>query len=506
MKDTTDGDGCALKSQKRLAALDSLSLMDSPPEEIFDRAVRLATRMLGVEVGLLSLVDGERQFFKAQIGLPAPYAESRETPLSHSFCQHVVRGGAPLMVRDAREDPVLQSNLAIRDLNVIAYLGVPVRATDGEVLGSFCAIEGKPRDWTNEERAILDDIAAGIESELAFRTESATRSAQVREQRAMRQRLDLALQSGSMGTYDLNLETGVAEWDDQLYEIWRLPVGSTNPFEAAVAKIHPEDMDAHEAAFAKAMDPAGDGLYRLEMRVLMGPSEDYIWVLSTGIVTFDSETPTRMVGTVQDISDRKRAEEHALLLSQELNHRVKNLFAITNGIISITARESKTTREMADALRSRIVSLSSAHDLVRPAIARDHNAAAETDLATLMQTILAPHLQTADQAELTGDFIALGAEQASSYALVLHELATNAAKYGALTGTDGRVKIEWRVNAGTLSLNWFETGGPQTDQTNGTAGFGSTLIDLTVKRQLFGDYEIERKPEGFCFRMTLPWS
>ena len=506
MKDVPDADDDVLNAPKRLGALDALSIMDSPQEEVFDRAVRLATRMLGTEVGLLSLVDGERQFFKAQIGLPSPYAEARETPLSHSFCQHVVQSGAPLMVRDAREDPVLKSNLAIRDLNVIAYLGVPVRAVDGEVLGSFCAIEGTPRDWTDDEHAILDDIAAGIESELAFRAESAARIAQAREQGAMRQRLDLALQSGSMGTYDLNLETGVSEWDDQLYEIWGLPVGSPNPFEAAVAKIHPEDMAAHEAAFAAAMDPKGDGRYRMETRVLIGPSEDYIWVLSTGLVTFDGQTPARMVGTVQDISDRKRAAEHALLLTQELNHRVKNLFAITSGIVSITARECQTPREMADALRSRIVSLSSAHDLVRPAIARDHNEAAATDLATLIKTILAPHLYSLDQADLTGDFIALGAEQASSFALVLHELATNAAKYGALSGPDGKAKIDWSVEDGKLSLNWSETGGPETDQTNGTVGFGSTLIDLTVKRQLFGDYEIEKKPAGFFFSMKLPWT
>ena len=161
---------------------------------------------------------------------------------------------------------------------------------------------------------------------------------------------------------------------------------------------------------------------------------------------------------------------------------------------------------MADALRSRIVSLSSAHDLVRPAIARDHNEAAATDLPTLMKTILAPHLSAESQADLTGDFIALGAEQASSFALVLHELATNAAKYGALSGPNGRVEIDWSIADGKLSLSWSETGGPETDQTNGTAGFGSTLIDLTVKRQLFGDYEIEKKPEGFFFSMTLPWT
>ena len=479
--------------------------MDTPPEAVFDRAVRLATRVLGTEVGLLSLVDGERQFFKAQVGLPDTFAETRETPLSHSFCQHVVARGEPLMVRDAREDAMLQTNLAIRDLNVVAYLGVPVRTPNGAVLGSFCAIEGAPRDWTEDERAILDDIAAGIESELELRRLNLERAKQTEQQSNIRHRLDLALQSGSMGTYDLDLITHVAHWDDQLYEIWGLPKDLVNPLEHAVAKFHPDDVAAHEEAFAACMDPKGNGQYRMEMRIQAGSEGNYRWVLSTGLVTFQDQTPVRMVGTVADISDRKQAEEHAQLLMQELNHRVKNLFAITNGIISITARENQTTDEMANALRSRIVSLSAAHDLVRPAITRDQNSAAETDLATLCQTILAPHLQSADQAILTGPFVRLPAERASSFALVLHELATNAAKYGGLSSAQGHVRVNWTLSDDTLCLSWSEDGGPTLDKTDGKTGFGTTLIDLTVKRQMKGTYQIDRSPDGFAFDATIPW-
>ena len=495
----------SLSDSTRLETLSALDLMDTPPEEVFDRAVRLATRMLGTEVGLLSLVDGRRQFFKAQMGLPEPYAETRETPLSHSFCQHVVTSGAPLMVRDAREDALLQNNLAIRDLNVVAYLGVPVRTPNGAVLGSFCAIEGTPRDWTEDERAILDDIAAGIESELALRTVTLEHAEQVRQQSDMRHRLDLALQSGSLGTYDLDLTTNVAQWDEQLYEIWGLPEGLENPLEQAVAKFHPADVPAHEQALAACMDPSGDGQYRMEMRIQAGSEGQYRWVLSTGLVTFQDQTPVRMVGTVVDISDRKQAEEHAQLLMQELNHRVKNLFAITNGIISITARESETTDEMASALRSRIVSLSAAHDLVRPAIARDQNSAAETDLGTLCQTILAPHLRSADQAIVTGPFVRLAAERASSFALVLHELATNAAKYGGLSVDQGHVRVNWTLSDDSLCLSWSEDGGPTLDKTDGKTGFGTTLIDLTVKRQMKGTYQIDRSPDGFAFGTTIPW-
>jgi GAF domain-containing protein len=153
----------------RLFALDRLDLLDTPPEPAYDRLTALAARLLGVPVALISLVDHDRQFFKSQVGLAEPWASARQTPLSHSFCQYVVAEQMPLIVADAREHPVLADNLAIPDLGVIAYAGVPLRSPDGEVIGSFCAIDTQPRVWKAEELSILEDLNQALMTELVLR-------------------------------------------------------------------------------------------------------------------------------------------------------------------------------------------------------------------------------------------------------------------------------------------------------------------------------------------------
>jgi GAF domain-containing protein len=153
----------------RLFALDRLDLLDSPPEPAYDRLTALTARLLHVPVALISLVDRDRQFFKSQVGLAEPWASARQTPLSHSFCQYVVSEQAPLVVTDARNHPLLADNLAIPDLGVIAYAGVPLRSPEGEVIGSFCAIDTQPRVWTAEELAILEDLNQAVMTEIMLR-------------------------------------------------------------------------------------------------------------------------------------------------------------------------------------------------------------------------------------------------------------------------------------------------------------------------------------------------
>lgn len=159
-----------LADPARLETLHATELLDSPPEECFDRLTRLASAILNAPVSTLTLVDTHRQFFKSQAGLGEPLATARETPLSHSFCQYVVGMSAPLIVADARQHPTLCQNLAVRDYNVIAYLGVPLTTTAGETLGSFCAIDAKPRTWSEREVKILEEIAITVMTEIELRT------------------------------------------------------------------------------------------------------------------------------------------------------------------------------------------------------------------------------------------------------------------------------------------------------------------------------------------------
>ncbi len=160
----------ALSDPARMAALRATALLDTPPEQAFDRFTRLASHVLDVPVALVSLVDEDRQFFKSCIGLPEPWSSARETPLSHSFCQHAVASAEPLVIEDARLHPLVRDNLAIRDLDVIAYAGFPLVTSDGAVLGTFCAIDSTPRKWTAAEVSFVREMAASVMTEIELRT------------------------------------------------------------------------------------------------------------------------------------------------------------------------------------------------------------------------------------------------------------------------------------------------------------------------------------------------
>ncbi|QIG44145.1 GAF domain-containing protein [Nocardioides anomalus] len=132
----------------------------------FDHYARLVRRVLGVSAATVSLVEADRQVLPGAIGLPAPYDELRETPLTHSFCRYVVADQLPLVVSDARTDPRLATSPAVTDMGVVAYAGWPVRDASGRVVGSLCAIESAPRDWSADDLEVLEDLATACSAEL----------------------------------------------------------------------------------------------------------------------------------------------------------------------------------------------------------------------------------------------------------------------------------------------------------------------------------------------------
>jgi GAF domain-containing protein len=158
-----------LRDPRRLAAVGSTGLVDGPADPGLQTLARLCGKLLDVPVALISLVEAERQFLAAAIGLPQPWAGARQTRLSHSFCQHVVVSRQPFVVSDAREHPLLRESPAIRDLGVIAYAGIPLTTADDEVLGSFCAIDHKPRVWTQANLDVLSDLADSAITHMAGR-------------------------------------------------------------------------------------------------------------------------------------------------------------------------------------------------------------------------------------------------------------------------------------------------------------------------------------------------
>ena len=158
----------SLTDPERLRAL-AESGLTARPDAVMDGIAQRVRQRLGVPVALVSLVQAERQVFPGMVGLPAPFAGSRATPLSHSFCQHVVETAQPLVIADARTHPLVRRNLAVVDLGVVAYAGMPLTDGGGLVLGSLCAIDVRPRQWTPAELDALRDLADLCTTELRHR-------------------------------------------------------------------------------------------------------------------------------------------------------------------------------------------------------------------------------------------------------------------------------------------------------------------------------------------------
>jgi len=159
----------AVRNTERLAALRRTGMLDSPPEETFDRLTRLATSVLRVRGAFVSLVDEDRQFFKSSVGVPEPWASLRETPLTHSFCKHAVASGEPLLISDSRQTPLVRDNPGVTELCLVAYAGIPLTTTAGHTLGAFCVMHDRPHAWTDGEVEVLRCLAASAMAEIRMR-------------------------------------------------------------------------------------------------------------------------------------------------------------------------------------------------------------------------------------------------------------------------------------------------------------------------------------------------
>lgn len=212
------------------------------------------------------------------------------------------------------------------------------------------------------------------------------------------------------------------------------------------------------------------------------------------------------VGIVcEEVTERKQAERTRELLLRELDHRVKNLFSIVSGLVSFSARGAGTTQAMRDALLGRIGALARAHDMVRPAIAGEGTGLPGTTLQALLQALLEPFgggQGLPDRLRLSGPALPLGPTAAPAIALVVHELATNAAKYGALSQEGGRVSIDWTLGAAGLRLRWMEQGGPMV-ASPAHRGFGHRLVTQSAA-QLGGSAAFHWTAEGLVVELLLP--
>ena len=216
----------------------------------------------------------------------------------------------------------------------------------------------------------------------------------------------------------------------------------------------------------------------------------------------------RIVGAskiARDITDRKRHQAEQDLLFAEMSHRIKNLFAVTNGLVTLSARAAKTPADMAEALRGRIEALSRAHGLTRIGLIDTSDINEDITLHALIQAIFAPYLNTgAERLVVSGCDLSIRKSAITSLALLLHEFATNAVKHGALSSPVGRIHVGCSADDNVLRLKWHEQGGPPVNDLPSHKGFGSALAQRTVTGQFGGLLSEDWRTEGLVIDLTLP--
>jgi PAS domain S-box-containing protein len=210
----------------------------------------------------------------------------------------------------------------------------------------------------------------------------------------------------------------------------------------------------------------------------------------------------------RDITERRRAEEQQHLLIREMDHRVKNLFTLASSVVSLSARSSSTSTELASAVRARLNALAQAHALTVPSTSEANSRTEQaTTLHRLIGTILAPYDNCLDnqqhRAVVVGPDVPIGGAAVTSFALLLHEFATNAAKYGALSVSEGEVHISCHEDGDRFVLTWTERGGPPVARQTDGEGFGTVLGKATVRSQLGGEIVRDWKPEGLSIRLAV---
>ena len=374
------------------------------------------------------------------------------------------------------------------EMGAVDYVPVPVIP---EVLRAKVKVFAELYRKTRE----LEQLNAELEERVALRTaELEASTARLLESERRR---SLALVAGNMGAWDWDRANGDCLWDDGQCRIFGVdPQAFAVTPENARALLHPDDWERLQIAADRLLKKGQT--YQGEFRVRRSDGE-IRWCFGTAAPTVDeSGSVIRISGVTVDITDRKEAEERQTLLAREVDHRAKNALALVQSIIRLTRAGS--VAGYIEAVEGRIKALSRAHTVL--ALSRWQGA----DLGGLVEEELAPfRTSDSDKIVVQGPKVLLQPTPAQTLALALHELATNAAKYGALSSEAGKMKLVWELKEGNLLLQWNETAGPPIRQPS-TLGLGTRIIQASIEGQLGGQARFDWRPEGLQCVISVPLS
>ena len=311
--------------------------------------------------------------------------------------------------------------------------------------------------------------------------------------------LRLGVEAAGIALWSWNVDTDRLTMDDIGYGLWAVRVGDAVTFEDLSANIHPADRDRVRVAFNATRGIVG--AYEIDFRILMG--DEVRWISARGRGDDEGIVSRVMYGVFLDVTGRKQAEEAHELLAGEMSHRVKNLIAIAGALTAMTSRSAETKEDMARDLTQRLTALGRAHDLVRPVPGQTENAAL---LGDLISVVLNPYDDLgafSGRIRVSVPRMGIGEAAATNLALVLHELATNSVKHGALSCEAGLLDVACLIEGDEAVMVWTERGGPKVTSPGAETGFGSKLLDRIMTRQFAGKVDYDWHVEGLVATLRI---
>ena len=461
-------------------------------QDVSDAALDAIIAGLRCDRASILLFDdaGVMQFVAAR-GLSAEYRQA-------------VTGHTPWKPGEPRPEPVHIDNVAAADLSddlkaVIVSEGIGALAfiplvADGGVIGKFMAYHDAPHAFSREELGlgltIARQLGFAIERERARSYRREAQHSQRKSDAQFRVLADNMAQLAWMA--DAN---GAAYWfNKRFFDYTGLTEADQHDLSKRQAVNHPDHADRVGVIFSRCIEAGQPWEDTFPLR---GKDGEYRWFLSRALPIHDEDgRVVRWFGTNTDITERLQAEEQRTLLINELNHRVKNTLATVQSLAMQTLKQDEQNKDALALFNSRLGALSRAHDILT------HENWKGAQLRQIVDQSVAP-FRTTDRIDVGGPDARVTPKQALALTIALHELGTNAMKYGALSNQDGRITLAWSVDEGALHMNWRENGGPTVTPPT-RSGFGTRLIERSLSNDLGGEARILYLPAGVVAQMSTP--